>query len=128
MTLDAGPLIGLQRLDGIAWGWLEEARTNAEPITVPAVALAEVWRGGARMAPLVRALEGCWIDPCDESTARRAGELLARVGGSATIDALVVTSAAARGDFVVTGDPADLEPLGRAAGVPVFAMERPATP
>ena len=43
-----------------------------------------------------------------EPLARRAGELLAKTPGATPIDAVVVISAEARGDVVVTSDVDDL--------------------
>jgi len=117
VTLDAGPLIALQRRDRRMEAWVAEAATRSVVPVVPAPALAEVWRGGPRSALLARVLTFCDVDVVDEVLARRAGELLAAAGGSATVDALVVASAARRGDLLLTADPDDMRPLAVAAGV-----------
>lgn len=117
VTLDAGPLIALERRDRRMEAWVAEAATRSVVLVVPAPALAEVWRGGPRSALLARALTFCDVDAVDEVLARRAGELLAAAGGSATVDALVVASAARRGDLLLTADPDDMRPLAVAAGV-----------
>jgi hypothetical protein len=50
-------------------------------------------------------------EPMSEALAKRAGEALAKVPGATTIDAIVMASAAARGDVVYTSDFGDLERL-----------------
>lgn len=47
----------------------------------------------------------------DEKLARIAGEAIAKVRGATTIDAIVVASAARRGDVVLTTDVDDLTRL-----------------
>jgi predicted nucleic acid-binding protein len=51
------------------------------------------------------------VDPVDEDLARRAGELLAATGTRDAVDAIVVASAARRGDDVVTSDRVDIARL-----------------
>jgi|HubBroStandDraft_6_1064221.scaffolds.fasta_scaffold419058_2 hypothetical protein len=46
-----------------------------------------------------------------EALAKRAGEAVAKVPGATTIDAIVMASAASRGDVVYTSDFGDLERL-----------------
>lgn len=97
LTIDTGAPIALERQDHRVEAWLQRAVERGVAPSVPAVALAESWRGGARSALLARALRFCQLREIDEALARAAGELLARVGGSATIDALVVATAARHG-------------------------------
>jgi hypothetical protein len=49
--------------------------------------------------------------PLTEHLARSAGEAQAIVRSSSTIDAVVMASAATRGDLVLTSDPQDLRRL-----------------
>ena len=121
-TLDAGPLIGLERLDREVENWVAAALEEEVDLRVPAPVIAEVWRGGRRSAALARRLAMFEVVALDDATARRAGELLAAVGGSATVDAMVVATAAQRGDAVLTSDTDDLAPLARAAGVPLAVL------
>jgi len=61
--------------------------------------LTEVLRGGQRDAPVHRVLRRIEIAPIDEATARKAGELLGRVGLSGhthALDAIVAVVALAR--------------------------------
>lgn len=120
--LDAGPLIGIERGDGRTLAWIRNAIRREIVLSVPATVIAEVWRGGARSARLARLLSLCQIEELDVRTARRAGELLAATRSSETLDAVLVASAAGRNDAVLTGDPDDVRPLARAAGVRVLAL------
>ena len=108
MTLDSGALIALERADRRIWVHLKEAASRKLPRTVSAAALAEVWRGGVRSARLAQFLATCSVEPVSETLARAAGEALAVVRRGDTIDALVMASAAQRGDAVLTSDPDDL--------------------
>jgi hypothetical protein len=54
----------------------------------------------------------------DETLGRRAGVLLGRARMDDVMDAALVLLAA-DGDFLITSDPDDLEPLSNAAGVHV---------
>ena len=66
------------------------------------------WRGGARSARLAALYEACSVEGLDESLARIAGEAMGKVKGAGVADAIVVASAAQRGDAVLTSDSADL--------------------
>jgi predicted nucleic acid-binding protein len=108
LTLDTGALIGFERGDERARGVIRRARDSGREVTVPAVALAEAWRGGnARL--LADLLDAARVEALNERIAKRAGELLARTATSNTIDAIVAVSAAQRGDLIVTADPDDLK-------------------
>jgi predicted nucleic acid-binding protein len=123
LTYDTGVLVALERGDRAAWAWHKAAVRARRVPTVPAVALAEVWRG-ARQARLGAALAGCRIDPLDERQARAAGVALGRAGSARTLDACVLASAARRGDAVLTADPDDLSTLARHLGsVPVVPLQ-----
>lgn len=90
---------------------------------MPTVVLVEGWRGGERSARIAALIDACVVDPLQEAVARRAGEALGRVRGASAIDAVVVASAAARGDVVLTSDAGDLSPLAEhLAGVDVVAI------
>jgi predicted nucleic acid-binding protein len=74
---------------------------------VPADVVAEWWRG--RNDVRERILASVVIEPLTETIARLAGECLAAIGGATTVDAIVMASAAQRGDAVYTSDVTDLE-------------------
>jgi predicted nucleic acid-binding protein len=79
------------------------------PVTIPAVVIAE-WYRGQRDWRRVLALAK-WIQPTSEALARMAGAALKTTGGSNAIDAIVMASAAQRGDVVYTSDIPDLQVL-----------------
>jgi predicted nucleic acid-binding protein len=81
--------------------------------TVPAVVVAEWWRSAR--GPFGRILRAATVEPVDDVLARIAGEALAEIGlgREHTIDAIVMASAAQRGDVVYTSD---FEDLMRLAG------------
>lgn len=111
LTLDAGALIGYERGATAAEAAIETATRAGSPITVPAVVVAETWRGGPRSARVARLLRECDVEPLDEELARAAGVLLARTPGADTVDACVAASALRRHDAVATSDPGDLAEL-----------------
>lgn len=110
LTLDAGALLAAERGDRALVVLIDAARRRHHVPVVPAVALAQAWRGG-RQARLARFLRGCEIEPLDEQLARGAGALLGRTESTDAVDAVVAQSAAQRGDTVVTSDPGDLQVL-----------------
>jgi predicted nucleic acid-binding protein len=78
-------------------------------VVVPTVVLGEWWRGRSDLRDdLVTSVA---VEPLSESLAKRAGEALAVVRGATFVDAVVMASAASRGDVVYTSDRADLERL-----------------
>lgn len=122
VVFDSGPLIGLERREARARSWLQVAIEDGFVPRVPAVVLAEAWRGGRRSASLASALRACDVRATDEPVARAAGELIAAAGRGATIDAIVVATAALEGADVLTGDIDDLTPLGERAGVRILEL------
>ncbi len=83
--------------------------------TVSAGVLGQVWRGGPQ-AQLSRLLLGCNVEPLTERDSRIAGAALAKSGGSDLIDAVVVMTALAHDDLVVTSDPDNLMRIASAVG------------
>jgi predicted nucleic acid-binding protein len=111
VTVDTGALIALERADRRMLGlWRTWARQKT-PITVPSVVVAEWWRN--QRGPNAVLLEGIDVEMLDETLARIAGRALAelRLGREHTIDAIVMASAAQRGDVVYTSDFEDLTRL-----------------
>jgi predicted nucleic acid-binding protein len=109
LTFDTGALIALERRRERMALVYATAVGDGIPITVPAVVIAEWWRGRSHARETV--LRGVRIEDTTVQLARLAGEALAAVPGATVIDALVMASAARRGDIVYTSDLADLERL-----------------
>jgi predicted nucleic acid-binding protein len=113
LTLDSSALIAYERTERRMLLHLKQAVTQAEELTVPSVVVAEVWRGGTRSARVARLLNACRIEPLFDDLARLAGEAIAAVRGAGVVDAIVMASAARRGDRVLTADFGDLDRLTR---------------
>lgn len=109
ITFDTGALIALERRGQRIRKVLERATEQKIRITVPAAVITEWWR--SRNDVRERILAAVRIEPLSESLARVAGEALAAVSGATAIDAMVMASAAQRGDVVYTADVADLTKL-----------------
>lgn len=109
VTFDTGALIALERRRVRMWKVLRRmAELGVTPI-VPADVIAEWWRGRSDIREHVLGL--VVIEPLDADLARVAGEALARCEGATSVDAIVMASAAQRGDAVYTSDVEDLERL-----------------
>jgi predicted nucleic acid-binding protein len=90
---------------------VERALATDQPITVPAAVVGEWWRGRTDLRDSI--LESVDIEPLTDTLAKHAGEALAVVSGATLIDAVVMASAASRGDIVYSSDVEDLERLRR---------------
>lgn len=115
VTYDAGALIAGERNSEQMWSLHRRSLARGEWPTVSAGVLGQVWRGGPQ-AQLSRLLIGCRVAPLTEAEARAAGSALAKSGANDLIDAVVVVTALARDDLVVTSDPEDLTLLAAAVG------------
>jgi hypothetical protein len=115
LTYDCGALLAGERNDRRAWAIHARALARGVVPRVPAVILAQAWRGGPQ-PNLGRLLGGCQIESFEEGAAREVGAALKRSGTSDVPDAAVVVSALQRGDAVLTSDRADLERLAKALG------------
>lgn len=115
VTYDTGALIAGERNSSPMWSLHRRALARGEWPTVSTGVLGQVWRGGPQ-APLSRILLGCNVEPLTEAEARAAGIALAKSGANDLIDAVVVVTALARGDLVVTSDPDDLTRIASAVG------------
>ena len=109
LTFDTGALIALERRDARIGQVFIAATSEKRRITVPAVAAAEWWR--ARSPLRTRILATVDVEPLDLRLAQIAGEAVAAVRGATIIDAIVMASAARRGDVVYTSDFRDLDRL-----------------
>ena len=85
---------------------IHEATVERVIITVPAAVVAEWWRGSSRARDGILAMLN--VEPLSERLAKLTGEALAAVQRATVIDAMVMASAALRGDVVYTSDEADL--------------------
>ncbi len=121
LTLDTGVLIAWERRHAGATATLRRANERRVVLTVPVVAVAEWWRGRSDWRERIR--RSVTVEPMDEALARVAGEAIAAVRGATAIDAIVVASAARRGDVILTSDPDDLKPIADwFGGVRVLAV------
>ena len=115
LVLDSGALIALERGDRAMWRRLKSAELAGEVPVCHGGVVGQAWRGsGPRHALLAKALGGIEVRGLDESLGRAAGELLARARTADVIDAALVLLAD-DGDFIVTSDPDDVEPLATAS-------------
>lgn len=111
LTLDAGALIAYERGDDRIREILAVAYARGLVPTIPAIVLAEVWRGDARDARVARLLKASSIEAVDERLARTAGSLRRRTPGSGTIDACIAVGVRRRRDAIATTDPNDMRTL-----------------
>ena len=108
LTLDTGALIALERCDRRTM-LLVDRRRPAGTVTVPTAVLAEWWQGQPRARAI---LDGLVVEPLSERVAKIAGQARAATGSIVSaVDAIVMASAAQRGDVVLTSDVPDLERL-----------------
>jgi len=119
LVLDAGALIAVERADrDVAALIKQELLAGRTPITHGGI-VGQVWRGGiGRQANLVRLMPALEVMAIDENLGRQAGVLLSATRTTDVIDAVLVLLAE-DGDFVLTSDPDDIEPLAKASGLHV---------
>jgi predicted nucleic acid-binding protein len=111
LTFDTGALIALERRKQRMRQVFEHALAKDQPITVPADVVGEWWRGRTDLREAI--LESVDVEPLTVALAKLAGEALALVPGATLVDAVVMASAALRGDVVYSSDIDDLEKLLR---------------
>jgi len=111
LTLDAGALIAYERADPDILQILRLAFRRGMSPTVPAVVLAEVWRGDRKDARVAWLLKACTVEPLDEQRARSAGKLRRTVAGAGAVDACVAVGVRERGDALATSDPENMRRL-----------------
>jgi len=117
LVLDAGALIAVERANRDAIALMkQELQHGRVPLTHGGI-VGQVWRGGAaRQANLARLLPALQVVPLDVTLGRRAGVLLGNSRMNDVLDAALVLLAV-DGDFLLTSNPNDLEPLASAAGL-----------
>jgi predicted nucleic acid-binding protein len=106
ITFDTGALVAIERRDRAMLAFMTAALAAGSKITVPSVVVGEWWRG--QRGPTARILDAVDIEVLGGRLAKVAGEVLGVVRGASLVDAVVVASAAQRGDLVLTGDMNDL--------------------
>lgn len=111
ITLDTGALIALERRRQRMREIFERALVKEQPLTVPADVVGEWWRGRTDVRDGI--LDSVDVEPLSVELAKRAGEALAAISGATLVDAIVMASAASRGDIVYSSDIDDLERLRR---------------
>jgi predicted nucleic acid-binding protein len=109
LTFDTGALISIERRRQRMARIYTTAVADGLLVTVPAVVLTEWWRGRSDASETL--LRGLRIELVDAELAKLAGEALAAVEGATAVDAIVMASAARRGDVVYTSDLDDLDRL-----------------
>ena len=121
LTFDTGALIALERRRPRMRAVLERALAADQPITDPAGVIGEWWRGRTDVRDAI--LTAVDVEVLTTGLAKMAGEALAAVPHATLIDAMVMASAATRGDIVYSSDVGDLERLRRHfPGVRVLAV------
>jgi predicted nucleic acid-binding protein len=120
LTLDTGALIALEANRLAMRKVFYAAIAQGLPITVPAVVVTEWWRSGRREKERATLLRSMHVEALEKHVAMTAGIALGLVPRSTAVDAIVVASAAMRGDTIYTSDVRDLEQIRE--GVPGFAL------
>ena len=106
LTFDTGALIAIERSDLRMLKVLDTSLSGRVAITVPTAVVGEWWRARSRRLSSILAM--FTVEPLSERLARLAGEAIAAVPGATLVDAVVMASAAERGDVVYTSDEQDL--------------------
>ena len=109
LTFDTGALIALERRRQRIARIYTTAVAEGFIITVPSAVIVEWWRGRSEARDTI--LRGLRIQPVDAVLAKMAGVALAAVRTATVVDAVVMASAAQRGDIVYTSNFDDLERL-----------------
>ena len=113
VTLDAGPMIQLDRDERRVVALLALADETGIPVVIRGAALAQSIRQPARQARLARLLRQprTEVVALDRADATDVGRLLATRGTTDIADAHVVLCARRSGTAIVTSDPDDLHVL-----------------
>jgi len=113
ITFDTAALVAIERRDRIMLAFMTAALGAGARIMVPSPVVSEWWRG--QRGPAARILDAVVIEPLSAPLAKLVGETLGIVRGATLVDAVVVASAARRGDLVLTSDVDDLTRIRDAA-------------
>ncbi len=109
ITFDTGALIALERHSQRISNVFRAVLADGVKVTVPAVVVAEWWHGRTDAREWI--LGGVRVEQTDTALMKMAGEAVAATKDATAIDAIVMASAARRGDIVYTSDFADLDRL-----------------
>ena len=115
VTFDTGAFISVERRRERARKVFERLREQDILITAPLPVIGEWWRGRTDWCEKI--LASVQVEPLTLVMLKLAGEALANVPparkgrGPSIVDAIVMASAASRGDVVYTSDIDDLEQL-----------------
>ncbi len=126
VTFDTGALIAIERRKDRARKVFERLREQEVVITTPLPVVGEWWRGRSDWRESI--LASVWVEPLTLELVKLAGVALASLtgqgrSGPGIVDAVVMASAASRGDVVYSGDVDDLERLqAYFPGVRVLAL------
>jgi hypothetical protein len=112
-TLDTGALIALEAGSRRMAVLVEEAIAGRATLAIPAGALAQAWRGGARQARLARLLRSSVVSvvALDQRAALRIGARCAVTGTTDVVDMSVALCARDHRHPVITSDPGDLRAI-----------------
>ncbi|MCP3974434.1 MAG: type II toxin-antitoxin system VapC family toxin [bacterium] len=122
LVLDAAALIAVERNDRAMLARLRIAMSEGLSVRTHAMIVAQGWRGMAgRQANLARLLDAIEVTAVDESRGRAAGELCGDAATSDPIDAALALEARP-GDWILTGDPADMHHLVETLGTSVSVV------
>jgi hypothetical protein len=110
IVLDAGALIGFERVQREVVLVVMRALEHGDAVVVPAGVVAQVWRDGRTQARLARLLGSptCEVVPLDDKQARAAGQLCGVSRTHDIADASVAMLARERQLPVATSDADDL--------------------
>ena len=116
ITFDTGALIAIERRSTRMQALLDEIDRRDWAVAVPAGAVAQAWRGGARQSRIVALLsdERTEVVALDDPAARAVGLLCGRSGHADVVDVSVAVCARQRNLHVVTSDPDDLRAIDEA--------------
>lgn len=118
VTFDTGAFISIERRKERARNILARLQLQGVTITAPLPVIGEWWRGRSDWREQI--LASVRVEGLTLAMVKLAGEALASVpaptsrrrdAGPGFVDAIVMASAASRGDVVYTGDVDDLERL-----------------
>ena len=115
-VLDSGALVAIDKRDRRVGAMLRLLWERRIPLWTSGGVVAQVWRHGARQAPLAAALAGVGVRALGSADGKRAGELQGLARTHDVVDAHVALMVD-EGDHVLTSDPDDIGHLLAVRGV-----------
>jgi hypothetical protein len=106
-VLDSGALVAIDKRDRRVGAMLRVLWERRIPVWTSAAVLAQVWRHGARQAPLAAALAGVGVRALGSADGKRVGELQGLARTDDVVDAHVALMID-EGDRVLTSDADDI--------------------